>query len=475
MRLSICVAIFLSAPAVAGAQLSSPALDRAHAALRQYDAEGESTLNVVRDLNRFLHEEGTDAPTAIRREAAFLRAVVTADLFLLAHHAGDEARLRHVAELFDIGPHALAAALIRELHRLESGVYAETAHDALAALNAVEHPDQAETRISGPRTMVVRLDRFVAAAESEDPVTSLATFSVDPCSEEEACPSPYDRFEGPGRRAIAAMTQAFSLLEEMHRMEAHGEPFIDALGDTFTRLSQRLRQVELHPEARLNAVALSPAGPRANDVAISTLVLIQSNQVCFGGAGHVRFDGGQPQLVPATEGVPVLPDTTCTALPRSFRPFPTPISSLVEAFAPLANAPDLAIGGSADAPAHLLSRVWLSAQRAGVTPVAIAGRADDGSLVAVRAAAVRGEDGSAIQVYVRLGGHTVAVRGGGERQLPRLRTEGGLAFDYTGLQALARDTRSTSVRYMHSVPLGSLTTTAFHIAPSQHPVTFVLP
>lgn len=452
--------------ASAEAQLSAPELEEAHQRLRSFDFSDAASVELLADLGVYLRTN-VAATESHRREASFLRSVVATDMLLISRwrNSGLES---DIAQAMGVEEAQLEDRLKAELAPLTAGIYSETANDALNALNASQE-------VRGPRSALGYFAAVAEAAAAHDPIAHLARLSSDVCADGGDCPPPFRHFRADGRRAVATVQTALARLALFQR-ESHSEdPFVRALGDAFANYEELFRGIQLSPEARLGDIALSAAGPRENDVVVNSLVVIRPQEVCVGTVAHVRFPEGHAEVYAESAGVPLLPDTRCVPVPRSLRPFPTPMPGLVAALTPLANTRHLGVGGSDDAPAHLLTRVWLSALRAGVTPDALVGRGEDGHLAALHAVAVRGDDGSAIQVHVRLGGHTVAVRGSGERSLPRRPGPDGLSFDYEALETFARDSRTTSVRYMHSLPLGSLTATAFYIAPRESHVTLVMP
>lgn len=467
MRIALSALLFLvlgSASAVA--QLSAPELEETHRRLRAFDFSDPANVDLLADLGVYLRTN-VAATESHRREASFLRSVVATDMLLISRwrNSGLESA---IAQAMGVEEEDLEERLKADLAPLTAGIYSETANDALSALN--------ESReVHGPRSALGYFASVAEAAADHDPIAHLARLSSDVCAEGGECPAPFRHFREAGRRAVATVQTALGRLAAFQREARSEDPFIRAVGDAFADYEASFRDIQLSPEARLGGIALSAAGPRENDVAVTSLIVIRPQEVCVGTVAHVRFREGHAEVFGQSAGVPLLPDTRCVPVPRSLRPFPTPMPELVTALTPLANTSHLGVGGSDDAPAHLLTRVWLSALQAGVTPDALVGRGEDGHLAALHAVAVRGEDGSAIQVHIRLGGHTIAVRGSGERSLPRRPGPNGLSFDYEALETFARDSRTTSVRYMHSLPLGSLTATAFYIAPRESHVTLVMP
>lgn len=456
----------LLGPSLATAQLSAPELQDVHQRLHHFDFDDPASVSVLRDLGVYLRTN-VSASESHRREASFLQLVTATDLLLISrlHQTGFEAA---IAGAMNVEESALVETLKAGLQELSAGVYSETATDAFHALDGTQE-------IYGPRSALGYFAAVSEAASAHDPVARLSRLAEDVCGEIAVCPAPFVHFGADGRRAIAAVQTALSRLNAFQRRSTGEDPFVAAVGDAFSNYKTQFEQIELEPEARLDGITLSTAGPRENDVAVDSLIVIRPQEVCIGSVARVRFTVGHAEAFGRGAGIPLLPETHCVAVPRSLRPFPTPMADLVTALAPLAGTEHLGVGGSEDAPAHLLTRVWLSALEAGVTPHALVGQGDDGHLAALRAVAVRGEDGSAIQVHVRLGGHTIAVRGSGERAVPRRSGPDGWSFDFDTLETFARDSRTTSVRYMHSLPLGSLTATAFYIAPRETHVTLVMP
>ena len=462
----LALLVFVLGSSLAEAQLSSPELEAAHQRLRTLDFNDPNNVEILRDLDVYLRTN-VSATESHRREASFLRAVVATDMLLISRRR-DLGFEGVIADALNVEESQLVETLKDHLLPLTHGIYSETVADALGALEGSQDA-------RGPRSALGYFAAVAEAATAHDPIARLAQLSEDVCADEGECPAPFHHFRADGRRAIATMQTALGRVGAFQGDAHRGDPFVMAVGDAYANYRALFEQVQLSPEARLGDLTLSAAGPRETDVVVDSLIVIRPQEVCVGTVAHVRFRAGHAEVYGESAGIPLLPDTLCVRVPDSLRPFPTPMDDLVTALAPLANSQHLGVGGTDDAPAHLLTRVWLSAVRAGVTPHALVGQGEDGHLAALRAVAVRGDDGSAIQVHVRMGGHTIAVRGAGEVSVPRLPGPNGLSFDYDTLETFARDSRTTSVSYMHSLPLGSLTATAFYIAPRESHVTLVMP
>lgn len=452
-------------PTLASAQLTDARLDAARHALRSYDVHGDASTAVVADLTAYLAET-EEGPTT--RQAKFIRAMAAADLYLLAGYRGESALRARIAEAYGVAEDSLAETITADLRSMEFGVYAQGAREARTALHAFdagEHPDH-----PGARQDVAYVAAARVAATSDDPIGHLAALSSP-----EACTGSCAEIAGilapTGRAAVAAVQEVFDAMDRLAQMAGAGDPFSAAMAADLPREQEAFRSIELHPPLDLHDLHLAPAGPRGHLVDPDALVVVTPHTVRFGWIPRVVFSEGHAALHAA--GSPMLPHLGEIELPATLRPFPNSLAVVAQGLAPLRGARQIAITGTPDAEAHLLTRTILSVQRANLEPELLVGATESG-FRGVPLRAVRGTNDSAISVYVRLGGHSLR-RLGHSTTLPRVRTDHGLEMDYVTLASSVPENRSTAVRFMGSVPFESVASTVFHVAPRTRPVTLVLP
>ncbi|MEM9864275.1 MAG: hypothetical protein AAF938_21930 [Myxococcota bacterium] len=434
-------------------------LDRAHDALHHYELDGGGTLELLAELNAFV--AAGDHEPAVAHEAEFLRAVVASDLWLLAEQSSQREAVQRAVG--GASAEETEAVIVGRLRDAAAGIYASVAEDSLRALEVQSGPLRAPM---GSRSAYAFVSR-VAEAVREDGAAALSALAGTLCDDCDTSP-----FDAPSATAMRIMDVAFESVARIAAVPDDADPFVEAIAPRVAAAEAVLRAVSLRPQPRLDALSLAITETQSAPSSADGLVLIERARLCTGAFSVVRYDTGTSVAHPAVQGAAVLPAVDCVALPDSYRPFPGPLEEVVAHLARYRGAA-MAVGGTG-AEGHVLTRVLMSAMRAEVPVASLVGRTPAGMLAAIPLRTVRGDDRSAIQVYVRLGGHSVLIRGAGTRTIPRLRTEEGFAFDYEGLRSVARRSRTTSLRYMHSVPLDELVTTAFAVAPETH-LTLVLP
>lgn len=458
--------------------LTDPVLVRARTTLARYDFFGDDTFGVIGELGSFVERAQRDAvraghtDSATLREARFLRAMSAADLTLLAEFRRDPALRTRIAAAYGVTENALVGRLLEDLSRVEVGVYAPVVRDARQALQLIagHAPDWT---VPGERRDALYVAAAGRAATATDPVAALATLGTDPCPDN--CAGIFARFDVVGRRAIDAVQKVFIVLDRLAQRGDGGDPFSRALSVDVVIDRLAFRGLVLEPEPRIAPeFGLSVASAGAAAMRPDAVVSVHAHEVRVGFLSRVTFESGQARALAA--GSPILPEFARIPIPGSLRPFPTAIDSVSAALrTTLAGAQQVAVGGSADAEAHLLTRVWLSCDDAGFTPSALVGVSEHGELRGVAARALHGDDDSAMQVYLRYGGHTVSRRGGAAADIPRLHTAEGMRFDWSTLSEYAHDSRSASVRFMGGISFATFAQTAFVVARDGHPVTIVLP
>ena len=163
-----------------------PAVHRALLALQHYDAHSVDALGPLAEL-----EADHSAPSADRREAAFLRTAVSADLWLLSELDARPTLREQLARHWDLPEARLADTLLSRLRRISFGVYAEPARDAAAALEHLLRGRPFTSAPDGDRSGLLYAREVLEAASRPDPLEALAALAPDPCP-----PSARDRREG---------------------------------------------------------------------------------------------------------------------------------------------------------------------------------------------------------------------------------------------------------------------------------------
>lgn len=479
LRTTLVVALMVSLSAQVSAQaLTDPTLSRARVTLARYDFFGDDTFGVIAELGSFIERAQRDVELAghtdssTLREARFLHAMAAADLTLLAEFRREPALRTRIAAAYGVTEDVLVQRILADLSRVEVGVYAPVVRDARQALQLIagHAPDWT---VPGERRDALYVAAASRAATATDPVAALATLGTDPCASN--CAGIFARFDAEGRRAIDAVQKVFIVLDRLAQRGDGGDPFSRALSVDVVIDRLAFRGLVLEPEPVLAPeFGLSAASANAAALRPDAVVSVHPHEIRVGFLPRVTFESGRAEALAA--GSPILPEFARIAIPGSLRPFPTAIDSVSESLrTTLAGAQQVAVGGAPDAEAHLLTRVWLSCDDAGFTPNALVGVGSSGELRGVAARAIHGDDDSAMQVYLRYGGHTVSRPGGAASDIPRLHTADGMRFDWSTLSEYAHDTRSASVRFMGGVSFATFAQTAFVVGQGGRPVTIVLP
>lgn len=477
-------------PVRAAADLGHPAVERARQALSRYDLDGNASTRVIAALGRAIDEldQGAD-----RREARFIRAMAAGDLVLIAHRLGDDDLRRRVAAAMDVPRERLLQQLVEELRELSVGVYGEAASDAADGLEAMDALDAGRsvdwTGISGARSDALFVTEIRRALERDDPVAVLSSMAVDPCrsdatdaEREEACSEALERFDGQGRRAVAALKEGGGAIVRLRAAGRTGDPFPRALDSRLSNDAQALQGAVLTPTPRLPEDASAVVAPAEGEPATAHLVLvIHPGQLRYGWTPQVRLgEDGEIQL--GAPGRPMLPEMKAIAIPRDFRPAVTPVKGLADELRELGanEGATVAISASEDLMAHVVARVLHSARATGLKPSMLVGRAADGTArgvpIRVRDAREGPEGKPAARVFVRMGGYTVKTRKG-STDVPRIRDDSGLHFDVDGLVRAAGGSApaSASLDFMTVAKMGPILKAAFHIAPETGELQLLVP
>ncbi len=475
-----------AAPALA----MPPAVHRALLALQRYEAHSVEALGPLAEL-----EADRSAPSADRREAAFLRTAVSADLWLLSELDARQALRAQLARHWGLPEAQLPDVLLSRLRRISFGVYAEPARDAAAALEHLLRDAPFTEPPTGDRAGLLYAREVLEAASRPDPLESLVALAPDPCppsarrgpesGPETRCPSPEARFGPRGRRAAAALRAAGRHLTRCLEAAHRGDPLCAALHTRLAHWRERLQRVVLAAAPRLpDALPVAPAPPTHDGWAeVDVLLVVDAKGVSFGAVPRLTFDGREPTIAPGP--VAQLPELERIPLPETFRPAIRPLPDVQRALAATrtAGVRRFVFGAAAGTPAHILARVLRSAVAADLEPVGllVADAHRTARLVPVNvvprpASLMAGEPGRALQVRVRLGGFTLRA-GRRVRDLPRVRSERGLRFDFDALVSASRDGRyqRTVVEYMTAAPSEVVIGALVHLAAPGRPVALLLP
>ena len=213
------------------------------------------------------------------------------------------------------------------------------------------------------------------------------------------------------------------------------------------------------------------------------LLVVDAKGVSFGAVPRLTFDGREPTVAPGPFAQ--LPELERIPLPATFRPAIRPLPDVQRALAAAraAGAERFAFAATPGTPAHVLARVLRSAFAADLAPVGLLVADEDRTarlvpvdVVARPVSLAAGQTERALQVRVRLGGFTLRV-GRRVREVPRVRSERGLRFDYDALVAASRNGqyRRTVVDYMTAAPSEVVLGALVHLAAPGRSVALLLP
>jgi hypothetical protein len=431
----------LAVAAPARADEEHPAIAAARGQLHSYDLEGSRTTDVLAELGRF---DRTAYLNELRR-ARFLRAAAAADLLLLAHLKNLPELTARIASAYGVDEDRILPHVRAELAAVRVGVYTPIVDDAAGALDRMA--GIRGQRVAGPRADAFYVHDVLVAARRDDPQSALAHLTSREAD------VPFDRV---GRRAVAAVTDAFAALERLADAATHGDPFAAQLVDELPARTQALRDVVLEPLPALDESLGLGRVEHGTAVRPDLVLSVHPTEVRFSFMPRVTFTDGSPALT--SERQPTFPAVETVPL-EELAAWPRPVDALVEALrSRIDEETAIALGGAPEAEAHLLTRVWQSVVRAGGQPRWLVARDAHGLLAGISARATR-EAVEGTEVFVRLGGHSVSRRGARSTSIPRERTGQGWRHDW---EQLARTVRGpAALRYMSVVPLQTLVETAF--------------
>ncbi len=458
-----------------------PQVFQALNALRSYEPSDVEVLENLKQL-----EEDPSAPSADRREAAFLRTAVSADLWLLAELDRLPSLRTEIARHWGGSPADTLQILLSRLQRIRFGIYAAPADDARRALLHVSEGAPFDAPPQGDRSGLLYLRAVVEAAQGPHPLQALASMAPDPCPPpaRTECEEPARRFGTKGRRAFAALQAAGERLRSSLHAAEQGDPFAAALSSRLETWRDALTRVRLHPTPRLPEALLVPmdaeAEPWTNE---DVVLLVHPEAVEVAAAPRILFDGRGPVLEDSE--VPVFPETERVPLPRRYRPAIRPLPRLVALAARLARhgARSLAFSVDAEVPAHLLARVLRSFETGGFERIALLARSEERSARIVPVQLLHGTeisrtgtDAHALFVRVRLGGFTLRA-GRRTRDVPRVRQGERLHFDVATLVAISQRApyRRAIVGYMGTAPSAAVRDALLGLRTSQRSVALLLP
>ncbi len=475
----LVASLVLTAP---GVRAMPPEVHRALQALKNYEPQDVEVLEVLRAL-----EENRGAPSADRREAAFLRTAVSADLWLLAEFDGRNGLRERLARHWKRDAEATLELLVSRLQRFAFGIYAAPARDARAALLHLVGGRPFEAPPQGDRTGLLYVRAVLEAAQGPEPLEALSALAPDPCAQPEAggCTELERRFEVRGRRAAAALRAAGGHLLRARRAAEGADPLVSALANRIAAWRDALRRLDLRPAPRLPDTLHVPVRSATEPWGdVDVVLFVEQDALHLAEPPRLGFDGRGPAL--RTSILPALPHFERLALPRRHRPAIRPLPEVVDRLLPLVRGgtSGLAFSVAEDVPAHLLARVLRSAEAAGFERLALLARDASGGrarivpvelmrgIDAVRA----GTDARDLFVRVRLGGFTLRA-GRRVQDVPRIREGERLHFDVPTLVALSRQRpyQRAIVGYMSSVPSAVVLDALAGLHAPQRPVALLLP
>ena len=472
--------VVLAALAAAGLVMPSAALayepdwiQSARTTFGAYDIEGARTTDALAALRAHVQEaregyvpasaDGDDESAT--DEARFLTVAVAADLLDIALATDDDALRGRVAAALGVRAERVAAVVQAELTRMATGPFARAARDSLEGLELAAARGPRRTALlasmQGPRRDLVWLGDVRGVLEgARDPLVALATLSADPCADaSRPCGAIYAAFLPEGRRAIAAVVETRATLTRIEESAAAGDPFAVAASERARAHWDAFVGLELRPAVRVGAfLHVTPGGDVSATRGPELLVAVSARDVTWAFLPRISVTDAGPEIFAL--GSPALPEVGSVSLPTSYGAS-QPIAALVSALTDVAGPTltDVAFGASADAPSHVLARVYASLQQAGWTSPRLWYLAPDGTARTMRVRAFRADEEARgrLHIAVRPGGYWV-FQHQNEQFIPRVRVADGWQFDTAALvaQVAATHQRSAIVSFHGPVTSGAV-------------------
>ncbi len=432
----------LALPDLARAQLLDPQLRALQAQVVPY---GRSTVEVLDQLDRYARSDARRARDIDL--ARYLRAIVSADLWVVARRNRDVALEEALANALGVRREDLPSALSRALRAMRFEPFLAEVDDALASF------EPRRGARSGIRSEVLFTDSVARALSAREPLPALAALVDDPCaSDTVTCPDELRPFDEQGRRAVHAVLSSRRAAARIRVRAERGDPLAVATLQYMEADDSALAATVLAP----NVVGFADLGDfsriegRGTPANADVVVYVSPREIRYAFAPRVGFDASGVRQV--GDQSPLLPAFETLSLPAAERAFPAAIPELVALFRGFGEA-RVAFAPSPELSTMDLWRVLRSADAAEVALSLVA--VDVEGRVCQRPLEWREEGDARVQVYVRLGGYSVQTVGA-PRDVPRIRTEDGWRHDVSSLRALVQTPEVVAVRAMHDMPVAPL-------------------
>ncbi len=458
------------------------------AAQHRTSGDARDVSGMVRELTSMtdIVRRAVDRRSDEVRKVEIARWLTAADLLILSGYRRDpHLRMRLAEALVEPEP-ILEQVVLDGLTIVPVTTEEDPAEDLERAIRLLQEERRHHEPVDWSSHVGLRRDLVFArrvrdALGAQDSAARLATLANDPC-ERGRCQGIYRSFGEVDRRSIAAVVEARAAIRRIDQAELAG-PFWDFVGEELTQDRTALDDVILRPHARLDdlpLVSIDASGPetRPSLILIVTPEGFRYSWVPLG----VRITDAGPRAV--VYGEPVLPETREVRFPSELNPVPRAIESaapiLAELSAHLPEGAVVALGSQPDVSAHVLSRMFLSLRRAGMSSPALLARGPNGVPRTVPLELVRSRDelpSDALWVHVRLGGYTIRRRGAGRTDIPRVRDARSdeWRFDIAGLRGATEDgSRRKALSSMANVRTGELVNAAFTLSSGASPLTLAL-
>ena len=459
------------------APVKDSTLTRARGALVHYDLGPDGTLSLLPALAKYAQEHKGSTQGD---EAAFLRAAAASDLWFISNFTDDVALRTRLAEALGVETAALTEAIADALRASAHGVYRAQAEAALGGLE----PGALHGR--GPTDSRHDALALRRALQPEIPGALGAHFAVlgrDPCEGAKTCPEPLSQLDGQGRRSFGYMLELGATLQRLDKAAKLGDPLAAALDEPLAALRQQLLAARVRLSPRLGDEVTAVAAPDALGSPVPELFLVVSEaEVRFSRVPLARVtETGSAELIAQPD--PVAPKTLPLVALRDLSSFTRPIDELIAALRKLQAAGEpigsAGVTTAGSVPAHVLGRVLISLDKAGVHQLALLGRAPDGSLLDaplhVTFAGISPIPATELKLRIRLGGYSLSL-GGATLDIPRVKGEAGWHFDVERLRAAAekRIVKSAAVSFMADVAAEQVLVALFQVRPGKNPVELVV-
>lgn len=466
-------------------------LDQVRPALTHYDLTAGGTVSVLAQLAAFAREH---AATKQGEEASFLHAAVAADLLFISDFSGDAALAEAVAGTFGVAREALREQLRAALKRHAQGMYEPPARLALAGLDLdpasvrglpLEQvralSDVRDTRSDAALlARALRRNPGAGAPDSTRPLAAqLASLGEDPCPAADSCKPPFAGLDVHSRRALALVYALIAADQRLARGARLGDPLALALAPQLEPLRAELNalQIPLLPRLAAEVAPLAALPVQDSWPQLDGMLILYSDRVAYQrvpSAGVAALQAGAVPQLPALETVATLQN-----LPSYVRP----VDELVAHVRKLREEAPAWSGGVAVpqmVPAHLLSRVLVSLNKAGAKQTLLLARTAAGDVASASLRVLIDKVDplparSDTRLRVRLGGYTLTLDNL-VSDIPRVQDETGYHFDLPRLYGMVAKSgpKTAAVSFQSDVSAVQLTLAVLSLPSANRPIEFVI-